>query len=87
MHEIFLFFLNRCILIIEIIKIITFIEMIDLWKWLLKVLQQYESEKEFWWYVNVYANLERVAILKDWAIYIICSRKYILCLLALYLCL
>ena len=74
-------------MIAEIIKIITFIEMIDLWKWLLKVLQQYESEKEFWWYVNVYANLERVAILNDWAIYIICSRKYILCLLALYLCL
>ena len=42
------FFLNRCILIIEIINIITFIEMIDLWKWLLKVLQQYESEKKFW---------------------------------------
>ena len=80
------FFLNRCILIIEIIKIITFIEMIDLWKWLLKVLQQYESEKKFWWYVNVCANLERGAILNDSVIYIICSRKYILCLLALYLC-
>ena len=52
-----------------------FIEVADLWKRLINILQQYRAKRKPWWYVTIYANPERSAIFTDLVIHTIFSKK------------
>ena len=68
-----LFWKLYIVLVIEFTIQVTFIEVIDLWKWLLNVLKEYGAQRKSWLNVNVYANPERSVIFTDLVIYFICS--------------
>lgn len=63
-------------MIVELIEVIPFLQVIDLWKWLLNVLWQNGSERKSWWYVNFHASTEGVDIFTGLVIYILFA-KYI----------
>ena len=65
-----------------------FIDVADLWKRLINILQQYRAKRKSWWYVAIYANPERSAIFTDLIIHTIFSKKKkkkIIFLLAMFL--
>ena len=68
-------------LIIEFIEV-TFIKVIDLWKWLFNILKQYEAQRKSWRYTKVYEIQKEVLFLLAWLFTMICwiNRRFYTCL-------
>ena len=52
------FLLNWYIFIAYFFEVVLFLKFIDLWEWLLTVLEQNGSERKSWQYLNFYTNTE-----------------------------